>query len=94
MISVYTDHKIALIEGKKIGIKITNSTCRKIFISQQENNWHKNYNDCNMSQNLYFTTDLKANREACRRNCGGSNDSNHIKIDPRKGVASDDFSSY
>ena len=47
-----------------------------------------------MSQNLYFTTDLKANREACRRNCGGSSDSNRIKIDPLKGVASDDFSSY
>ena len=47
-----------------------------------------------MSQNLYFTTDLKANREACRRNCGGSSDSNRIKIDPLKDVASNDFSSY
>ena len=54
-----------------------------------EKNWHKNYNDSNLSQNLYFSTDLKA----CVGNCGGSNHLNCIKIDPQpqEGVASNDF---
>ena len=54
--------------------------------------------DFNLSQNLHFATDLKANkifkREACRGYCGDSNDLHRIKINPRKGVASDDFISY
>ena len=45
-------------------------------------------------QNIPFLTDLKVNWGACKRTCGGSNNLNRIKIDPRKGVASDDFSSY
>ena len=55
-----------------------------IFTVQQhrfiEKNWHKNYNNFNLSQNLHFSTDVKANREACRRTCGDSNDTNRIKI--------------
>ena len=51
------------------------------------------YNDFNRSENLYFSTDLKANWWS-RRNCGGSNDLNRIESEPRKRVASDDFSSY
>ena len=30
----------------------------------------------------------------CRRNCGGSNDLNRMKIEPRKRAASDYFISY
>ena len=36
----------------------------------------------------------KANWEPCRRNYGDSNNLHRIKIDPWKGVASDDFISY
>ena len=54
----------------------------------------KIYNNYNLSLNLHFSTDLKANWGARRGNCDGSNDSTRIKIDQWKGVASDDFISY
>ena len=64
------------------------------YIDWAKNNWHQNYNDFNLSQNPYFSTDLKANWKAWRGNSGGSNNSNRIKIDPQKRVASDEFISY
>ena len=50
-------------------------------------------NDFNLSQN-HFSTDLKANWEACRDNCGSSHDLSRFKIDPREGVVSEYVFSY
>ena len=41
--------------------------------------------DFKLSQSIHFATDLKENSMASRKNSGGSNDLNRIKIDPRTG---------
>ena len=33
----------------------------KIALRLSEKKWYQNYNDSNLSQNLYYSTDLKAN---------------------------------
>ena len=68
-------------------------TDQKIALIERKK-WQKIYNNFNLSLNLHFSTVLKADWGARRENCGGSNDLNRIKIDQRKGVASDDFISY
>ena len=69
-------------------------TDQTIALRLSERNWHNNYNNFKLSQNLQSQQIWKQIEKYIENYCGGSNDLNRIKIDPWKGVASDDFISY
>ena len=73
--------------------KISTSTSDD-FLFQTDQKKKKIHDNFNLSLNLSFLADSKVNWETSRGNCGRSNDSNRIKIDQPKGVASDNFISY